>query len=148
MNCEVGGEAGANLPQGTESHVDESRSCSDKALTRDSADALTHQRARLPLSGPERALPLIIDCHRLRTTEPMHDGAVRDHDLLVLHDLKDAPPINLRLLIESFGLTRAEARGYPTIGSREDAHAIAAGLVSAATSKQVSRAAPPPSYRI
>jgi hypothetical protein len=27
-----------------------------------------------------------------------------------MHDLQDAPPINLRLLIESFGLTRAEAR--------------------------------------
>ena len=61
-----------------------------KTLTDDSADALTHQHARLPLSGHERTLPLIIDCHRLRTTEPMHDGAVRDHALLVLHDLKGA----------------------------------------------------------
>lgn len=81
-----------------------------KTLTDDSADALTHQHARLPLSGPERTLPLIIDCHRLQTTKPMHDGATHDHALLVMHDLKDAPPIDLRLLIESFGLTRAEAR--------------------------------------
>jgi DNA-binding CsgD family transcriptional regulator len=81
-----------------------------KTLTDDSADALTHQHARLPLSGHQRTLPLIIDCHRLRTTELMHDGAVRDHALLVMHDLQDAPPIDLRLLIESFGLTRAEAR--------------------------------------
>ena len=81
---------GANLPQGNESHGDESPSHSGKALTDDSADALTHQHARLPLSGHERTLPLIIDCHRLRTTKLMHDGAVRDHALLVLHDLKGA----------------------------------------------------------
>lgn len=81
-----------------------------KALTDDSPDAPTHQHARLPMSGHERTLPLIIDCHRLRTTQLMPDRTVRDHALLVLHDLHDAPPINLRLLIESFGLTRAEAR--------------------------------------
>jgi DNA-binding CsgD family transcriptional regulator len=81
-----------------------------KALTDDSPDAPTHQHVRLPLSGPGRTLPLIIDCHRLRTTEPMHDGATHDHALLVMHDLKDTPPIDLRLLTESFGLTRAEAR--------------------------------------
>jgi DNA-binding CsgD family transcriptional regulator len=81
-----------------------------KVVTEDSADTLTHQHARLPLSGYERTLPLIIDCHRLRTTAPTPDSAVRDHALLVMHDLQDAPPINLRLLVESFGLTRAEAR--------------------------------------
>lgn len=81
-----------------------------KVVTENSADALTHQHARLPLSGYERTLPLIIDCHRLRTTAPTPDGLGRDHALLVMHDLQDAPPINLRLLVESFGLTRAEAR--------------------------------------
>jgi len=81
-----------------------------KVITEDSADAQMHQHARLPLSGQERTLPLIIDCHRLRTTAPTPDGAGPNHALLVVHDLQDAPPINLRLLIESFGLTRAEAR--------------------------------------
>lgn len=77
-----------------------------KALTEGPDDAMGYQRKRLPMPSPERALPLIIDCHRLRTAEK----APVNHALLVLHDLQDAPPINLSLLIESFGLTRAEAR--------------------------------------
>jgi len=32
-----------------------------------------------------------------------------NHALLVMHDLQDAPPINLRLLVESFGLTQASS---------------------------------------
>ena len=77
-----------------------------KELTEGATAAMTRQHARLPLSGPERTLPLIIDCHRVRTAEAVPSN----HALLVMHDLQDAPPINLRLLIESFGLTRAEAR--------------------------------------
>ena len=77
-----------------------------KELTEGPDDAMGHQRKRLPMPSPERALPLIIDCHRLRTAET----APVNHALLVMHDLQDAPPLNLRLLVESFGLTRAEAR--------------------------------------
>jgi DNA-binding CsgD family transcriptional regulator len=77
-----------------------------KELTEGPDDVMGHQRKRLPMPSPERALPLIIDCHRLRTAET----APVNHALLVMHDLQDAPPINLRLLVESFGLTRAEAR--------------------------------------
>jgi len=77
-----------------------------KELTEGATAAVTRQHARLPLSGPERTLPLIIDCHRVRTAEAVPSTQA----LLVMHDLQDAPPINLRLLIESFGLTRAEAR--------------------------------------
>jgi DNA-binding CsgD family transcriptional regulator len=77
-----------------------------KELTEGPDDAMGYQRKRLPMPSPERALPLIIDCHRLRTAEK----APVNHALLVMHDLQDAPPINLSLLIESFGMTRAEAR--------------------------------------
>jgi len=77
-----------------------------KELTEGATATVTRQHARLPLSGPERTLPLIIDCHRVRTAEAVPSTQA----LLVMHDLQDAPPINLRLLIESFGLTRAEAR--------------------------------------
>jgi DNA-binding CsgD family transcriptional regulator len=77
-----------------------------KELTEGPDDVMGHQRKRLQMPSPERALPLIIDCHRLRTAEK----APVNHALLVMHDLQDAPPINLRLLVESFGLTRAEAR--------------------------------------
>lgn len=77
-----------------------------KALTESPDDAMGYQRKRLPMPSPERALPLIIDCHRLRSAEK----APVNHALLVMHDLQDAPPINLSLLIESFGMTRAEAR--------------------------------------
>ena len=42
-----------------------------------------------------------------------------NHALLVMHDLQDAPPLNLRLLVESFGLTRAEARVAGLLGEGE-----------------------------
>lgn len=81
-----------------------------KQMIDDSEVALGHRRTRLSLSGPERTLPLIIDCLSVLTVEATRDGSTQRHALIVLHDLQDSPPIDLHILIDVFGLTRTEAR--------------------------------------